>query len=273
MLDEPVQVPEELVKLHKDIYLTADMSFVNSIPFFITLLSKIWFTAVNHIVNRKVGIIFKAFREIYTYYVKRGFHITTPHAYGEFPPPQARGTRFNLTSANEHAPEIEHWIRVVKERTRAVSHILYFNHTPKLISIYNVFKVVMMLNYFPVKGEVSAILNPNTTMSNETLHYKQHLGLNIGHYSQVHEHEEPRSSQLPRTKGAIWLGPSGNKQGSLLCMSLNSERKFSRRSWDTILMPETVINCVNEIAYNEKKKSLCRPHRSSYCRHQDHRSG
>ena len=36
-----VQVPEDLVKLHKDIYLTADLLFVNGIPFFLTLIFKI----------------------------------------------------------------------------------------------------------------------------------------------------------------------------------------------------------------------------------------
>ena len=35
------QVPEDMVKLHKDIYLTADMFFVNGIPFFLTLSRKI----------------------------------------------------------------------------------------------------------------------------------------------------------------------------------------------------------------------------------------
>ena len=31
------KVPKELMKLHKDIYLTAEICFVNKIPFFITL--------------------------------------------------------------------------------------------------------------------------------------------------------------------------------------------------------------------------------------------
>ena len=47
-----VQVPEELVKLHKDIYLTADLFFVNSTPLFINLNRNVCFTAVNHLTNR-----------------------------------------------------------------------------------------------------------------------------------------------------------------------------------------------------------------------------
>ena len=48
-----VQVPEDLVKLYIDIYLTVDLFFVNSITFFLTIGSNILFTDVNHIANKK----------------------------------------------------------------------------------------------------------------------------------------------------------------------------------------------------------------------------
>ena len=50
-------------------------------------------------------------------------------------------------------------------------------------------------------------------MSIETLKYKQHIGPKIGHCCQVHEHEDPRHRQVIWTKGAIFLGTSGNEQG------------------------------------------------------------
>ena len=219
------------MKLHKVIYLTEDLFFVNSTPLFLTLTRKICFTSVNHLTNRKVETTFKAFKEIYSYYINRGFHITTLHAYGEFSPLQAMvyehmpgGPMINLTIANEHLPYIERQIRVVKERTRSVRHRLTFNKTTKLITIYIVFTVVMMLNYFPFKGGVSAILSTNTINNGEKLHYKRHLGINIGQYCQVHEYEDPSKSQLPQTKGAIFLGPSVNGQGGFLFMSLNLEK-------------------------------------------------
>ena len=49
-----VRLPKELMKLHKDIYLTADIFFVNKIPLFLTLSRKIMFTAANHLANRTV---------------------------------------------------------------------------------------------------------------------------------------------------------------------------------------------------------------------------
>jgi hypothetical protein len=36
-----VKVPMELLKLHKEVYITADLFFVNKIPFFLTLSCKI----------------------------------------------------------------------------------------------------------------------------------------------------------------------------------------------------------------------------------------
>ena len=117
-----VKVPTEFLKLHKEIFLTADIFFVNKIPFFLTLSRKICFTAVNHLSNRTVPQIFNAFKEIYQYYLQRGFRITVLHADGEFAPLKTliesmpSGPVVNLASANEHVPEIEPRIRVMKER-------------------------------------------------------------------------------------------------------------------------------------------------------------
>jgi hypothetical protein len=101
--------------------LTTDIFFVNKIPFFLTLSRNISFTAVNHLADRAVPQIFKAFKEMYQYYLQRGFHITTVHADGEFATLNTLieaipgGPMVNLASANEHVPKIERRIRVVKE--------------------------------------------------------------------------------------------------------------------------------------------------------------
>ena len=98
------------------------------------------------------------------------------------------GLSINHTSANETIPDIELLIRVVRERKISVRHSLPLNKTPKLLTIYIIFKFIRMINYFPVKGGISFILSTKTIMTSETIHYKQHLGLNIGKYFQVHEH-------------------------------------------------------------------------------------
>ncbi len=64
-----VKVPVELLKLHKEVYITANLFFVNKIPFFLTLICKICFTAINHLVDRTVLQIFMAFKDICQYYL------------------------------------------------------------------------------------------------------------------------------------------------------------------------------------------------------------
>ena len=62
-----VKIPMDLLKLHKEMFLTLDIFFVNKIPFLLTLSQKICFTAVNHLVNRTVPQILAAFKEIYQF--------------------------------------------------------------------------------------------------------------------------------------------------------------------------------------------------------------
>ncbi len=91
--------------------------------------------------------------------------------------------------------------------------------------IHIVLNAVKLLNFFPTKGGVSDTLSPKTIMSGETLDYKKHLRLQIGQYCQVHEEDTPRNSDIPRTKGAISLGPSGNLQGGFKFMALSSGKR------------------------------------------------
>jgi hypothetical protein len=252
-----VKVPMELMKIHKEVFLTPDIFFVNKIIFLLTLSCKICFTSVNHLVDRTVPQIFKAFKEMYQYYIQRSFHITTVHADDEFAPlntlieSMPGGPMVNLASANEHIPEIERIIRVVKERCRATRHSLPFERIPKLVTIHIVLNVVKLIIFFPTKGGVSDTLSPKTIMSGETLDFKKHLSLQIGQYCQVHEEDTPRNSQVARTKGVISLGPSGNVQGGFKFMALNSGKQFVRRSWDVIPIPDVVINHVNELGKDQ----------------------
>jgi hypothetical protein len=170
-----VKVTKELLKLHKEVFLTTDIFFVNNIPFFLTLSRNICFTAVNQLADRTVPQIFKAFKEMYQHYLQHVFHITTVHADGEFPPVKTLieampgGPMVNLASANEHIPGIERWIWVVKERCRATQHSLPFHTIPKLMTIHIVLNVVKLLIFFPMKGGVSDTLSPKTIMYWETL--------------------------------------------------------------------------------------------------------
>jgi hypothetical protein len=105
-----VKVPKELMKLHKNVFMTCDVFFVNKISFFLMLSRKITFTAINDLTDKTVPQIFKAFKEIYQYYLQCGFHIMVVHADSELAPWKSLiesipgGPMFNLESANKHVP-------------------------------------------------------------------------------------------------------------------------------------------------------------------------
>ena len=81
--------------------------------------------AVNHLADQKVATMFAAFKETCQCCLHRGFCITTLHVDGKFKPlkpvTQALpgGPVVNTAIANEHVPEIERQVRVVKEQSRA----------------------------------------------------------------------------------------------------------------------------------------------------------
>jgi hypothetical protein len=81
------------------------------------------------------------------------------HADGEFAPLKPLiesipgGPVVNLASANEHVPEIERRIRVVKERCRATWHSLPFERIPKIMTIHIVLNVVKLLIFFQPRAD------------------------------------------------------------------------------------------------------------------------
>jgi hypothetical protein len=93
-------------------------------------------------------------------------------------------------------------------------------------------------------------------MYGETLDYKKHLSLQDGQYYQVHDEDHPRNSQLARTKGAIYLGPSKNLQGGFKFVALNTGKKIFHQSWDVIPIPDLVIARVNALGSDQPHHTM-----------------
>ncbi len=120
VVQDIVEVPKEIRENHKHVTLRIDIFFVNRGPYFVTLSLRICFLSVTNMTNQKIITIFKALKAIHNFYLKRGFQIVFIKGDGEFKPleefmPELYGApRLNLTSANEHVPEIERKIHVIK---------------------------------------------------------------------------------------------------------------------------------------------------------------
>ena len=110
---DKVKIPVGFIKFHNGVFLTRDIFFVNKITFLLTLSRKTYFRSVNHLANHTVTEIFKAFKEVYHYYLHCGFRITIVHSDGEFRPLKIPieylpgGPLVNMAVSNEHIPDIK----------------------------------------------------------------------------------------------------------------------------------------------------------------------
>ena len=84
--DHKFKIPRELEKLKKSVLIIIDILFVNEIPFFLSLSRQIYFTGLSHLPDRSKKQIFQDFKELFIFYIRHGFRITTVHSNGKFAP-------------------------------------------------------------------------------------------------------------------------------------------------------------------------------------------
>jgi len=125
---------------------------------------------------------------------------------------EAAGINLNTTARDEHVPEIEKYIRTVKERIRATTSTSPFEQLPHCLIVEIAYNVVFWLNYFPHKEGIHSTLSPRTIVTGSKIDFNKHCRLQFGTYVQMHE--QHNNSLLPRMAGAIALRPTVNEQGS-----------------------------------------------------------
>jgi hypothetical protein len=245
-----IGIPREIMEKYRDVTIGADIMFVNRIPFLISISRYIKFGTTEVLKNRKNATIIQAFKNIRGIYARRGFRVTLCHADGEFEPMRGAlidlGIDMNIVSADEHVPEVERYIRTVKERTRCVYTTMPFKKMPSSMVVEMVHAGVFWLNMFPPDDGVSDTLSPRALVTGLELDYNVHCQLEFGTYVQVHEEHD--NTMQTRTTGAIALRPTGNAQGGHYFYSLATGRRLNRNHWTELPMPKEVIDRVHTFA-------------------------
>jgi hypothetical protein len=126
----------------------------------------------------------------------------------------------NTTSRDEHVPEAERRIRVIKERVRAIWNTLPFERMPARMVIEMVYSCNFWLNCFPATDGISDTLSLRAIVDGTNIDFKKHCRVQFGDYVQTHEPHD--NSMVPHTTGAIALRPTGNDQGGHYFYSLTS---------------------------------------------------
>ena len=122
---EPVKitrVPNTILDKCKEVTICCDLMHTNGIGFPNTISRHIMFATRIMIKNPKVENIADGTTKVHKLYLQSDFNITSMHTDCEFKPLHkemtALGINLNCASKKEHFPEIERYIRTVKERVR-----------------------------------------------------------------------------------------------------------------------------------------------------------
>ena len=243
-------VPIEIMKTHKQVTLAVDIMFVNKIPFLVTTSRNIHFGTIEAIPDRKINTVISKLRSILNLYKHRGFNVSSILADGEFEKLRQWFPQLNTCAENEHVPDIERYIRTIKDSTRSTYNMLPFTRLPRIMVIQLVKNAVFWLNSFPSKDGVSSRHSPRRIMVGYEISYTKHVKIPFGAYVQTHESHSNDMSQ--RTMGAICLGPTGNQQGGHWFLSLTSGSRVRRNRWTPMPMPQEVVSRVNAIGLRQK---------------------
>ena len=126
---------------------------INVIGFLDTISRHIMFATGSMIKNRKIENIADGITQVHKLYLQRGFKITNIHTDCDFEPLLKEmislGIKMNCESKREHVPEIESFIRTVKERVRFTRATMPFKIIPKFMIVYFVASAIFWLGEFP----------------------------------------------------------------------------------------------------------------------------
>jgi hypothetical protein len=111
---------------------------------------------------------------------------------------------------------------------------------------------VMWVNSFLVKFGVSKKWSPRELVLRHKLDAKLHCKAPFKSYCEVHVDPDITHTMEPRTKWAICLGPTGNRQGSYNFVSFTTGNKIIRRNFTEMPVTESVIKQVKQMAAKDK---------------------
>ena len=178
VVNDYVEVPQELIDAQKGIDLCVDVTFIQGVPFFVTVSKRVRYVTIEYIEGRTKSSFDKAFDTVFCIYNKAGFTIKTVFGDPEFDIMRDTFVDLdidqNVASAQEHVPEIERAICLIKERIRAMWHRMHYSVIPKVMVIALAQECANWLNLFPPKQGVSEYHSQKMIIERVSLDYVKH---------------------------------------------------------------------------------------------------
>ena len=252
-VEEPDKIREN-VQIQNQVA-NCDLMFLNGRPFFVTVFSTTEFVMVNRVQSKGGKDVMMALRKHISEMKRLGFIVTTLRIDGESGVVTDRentielnnmGIKVDPCASGDHIPTVERKIRTIKERVRCMASVLPFELCNKLedllvkwaVSRINLEVTVNTTEYMCPREKV---YNVRTDVARETKH-------EFGEYVQIIEGVGNDS----RSRGAVALLPTDNRDGSWFYFTLDNGGIISRRRVSSLPMPEEVISRLNQLAEIDK---------------------
>ena len=177
------------------------------------------FRTTEWVPNKPAKAYRSALNNVFRIYNMAGFKIKSIHCDNEYRPlmqelESTYEVKMNYASAQEHVPQVERSILVIKEKFRASFHRLPFTRLTAIMIKFWLLKALKRLKDIPAENGISPYYSPRMIIHHETLDYNKHCMIPLGSYVQAHnEPESSNSQQHPRTLDCIYLRCINNKQG------------------------------------------------------------
>ena len=240
-------VPPEIIQKHGRVTISIDLMYINRVPFVITSSRDLRVGSIEDIPNRQIPTIKQALSRVLHKYEGRGFTIGSIVADDEFESLEQELPQysFNIAGADDHVPEIERFIRTIKDSVRAQYNDLPFQYMPKAMLVHLARNAVFWWNALPHESSSLYPQSGRYVMDGRIIDYERHIRIPFGAYAQIHETHD--NTMVPRTVGAICLGPTGNQQGTHYFLSLQTGRVLKRTNFTELPMPDDVIDRVSAL--------------------------
>jgi hypothetical protein len=140
--------------------------------------------------NKTAKAYRSALDNVFRIYNMAGFKIKCIHCDNEYCPlmqelESTYEVKMNYASAQEHVPEVERSIRVIKEQFRATFHRLPFTRLPAIMVKILAMESTKKLNFFPAENGISPYYSPRMIIHNETLDYNKHCMIPFGDHTML----------------------------------------------------------------------------------------
>lgn len=246
-------VSPKILQTYGDVCISVDITSVNGVRFFRSISRHIHFRTCKAIPDSKKKTLLNCITTIAAVYAKRGFRVTQIHGDNEFeclredlaglPQP----IDFFAVGRGDHEPYIERDNRTFKERFRCIFASLPFKRITVRMTIELGHAITFWLNCWCNSSGISTTVSPRELITGIRLDANKHMQFQFGEYV-LGLHNETDNTTEPRAIDAIFLRPTGNPNGGMYVLDLQSGRRVHRTRARSAHMTNVIIQRVEAMA-------------------------